>query len=334
MKRIRYEILTGTTGTTGVTISYQLPIFLEASVDEMGVMVGFDGDAQQINQFCNFTYSGSGNTIIVYNSINTNQLKTLVNSIFSISWGDGSSDTVYMPTVYNKYLPSVTHIYTGASGTYDIELTVTSSWGIEKLDKIIQIPFNEPGFPTDFGILTGITIPYTYYPPITGATQQYLEDYRTLTGSTKPATGVTIQFVAVGKSRIDEFQLYGSSGAYDWSITGLTTGSTSAGDYTGYTIDGLFYMDYADGYTHITGCTTGSTTINGIIYFTDEVLYQGMITRNEHLIGFLNQPQIYSDIFVDRGKQGVMERNLRLGEIDSTGALELYGGGYYDVKKQ
>jgi hypothetical protein len=139
-----------------------------------------------------------------------------------------------------------------------------------------------------------------------------------MTGNT---SGTTFQFLALGKSRIDEFQLYGSSGVY----SGVTTGTTSAGDYTGYTIDGLFYMDYADGYTHITGDTS---------LFYDEVVYQGMITRNEHLIGFLDQPQIYSDIFVDRGKQGVMERNLRLGEVDSTGALELYGGGYFNVKKQ
>ena len=127
--------------------------------------------------------------------------------------------------------------------------------------------------------------------------------------------------MALGKSRIDEFQNYGKSMIY----SGLTTGHTDAGDYTGYTIDGLFYMDYADGYTHITGQTSD---------FIHEELYQGMITRNEHLIGFLDEPQISSDIFVDRGKQGVMERNLRLGEIDSTGELEIYGSGYFKVKKQ
>lgn len=51
MKRYKYEILSGVTGTT-----FQVPIFLEASVDEMGVMVGFDGEFEQIEQFANFTY--------------------------------------------------------------------------------------------------------------------------------------------------------------------------------------------------------------------------------------------------------------------------------------
>jgi len=51
MKKYKYEILSGVTGTT-----FQVPIFLEASVDEMGIMVGFDGEIEQIEQFCNFTY--------------------------------------------------------------------------------------------------------------------------------------------------------------------------------------------------------------------------------------------------------------------------------------
>ena len=59
-----------------------------------------------------------------------------------------------------------------------------------------------------------------------------------------------------------------------------------------------------------------------------------MITRNEMLIGFIDEPQIYSDIFVERGKQSIIERNLRLGEINNMGELEIYGGGYFKVKKQ
>jgi hypothetical protein len=52
MKKVKYEILTGSTSGT----TYQLPVFLEASVDEMGIMVGFDGEIEQVEQFCNFTY--------------------------------------------------------------------------------------------------------------------------------------------------------------------------------------------------------------------------------------------------------------------------------------
>ena len=54
MKRYTYEILSGVTGAT-----FQLPIYLEASVDEMGIMSGFDGEIEQIEQFANFTYKSA-----------------------------------------------------------------------------------------------------------------------------------------------------------------------------------------------------------------------------------------------------------------------------------
>jgi len=523
MKKNKYEILTGTTGTT----SYQLPVFLEASVDEMGIMVGFDGEIEQIEQLCNFTYTTSGKTITVYNSLNTNKIKTIIDSVFTISWGDLTPDTdIPMPTVYTPNLPYATHAYV-SGGTYDVEITVNSPWKVEKIKRAITLgiplldidgnsytsiiigsqewlaenlktkrysdgsdidypisisgwtgntsgayaypsgdtlnfgygllynwpavnnsrglvyftrngeqeigwriptckdPWNpKPGETYDFEILndfmgggflqggklketgtshwnppnlgatnqygftalgtgrrtntgtydyfkdrcqfwssisgvglysnralrkelrasdmqfntdhllkeTGLgvrcvrdvpppadlgtltfTIPYSD-PSITGMTQDYAEDYQTLIGNTNDTT---ISFLALGKSRIDELRYYGSSTQY--------SGLTITAEYTGYTIDGLYYMDYSDGYTHITGATSG---------YTHEELYDGMITRNEHLIGFLDEPQIYSDIFIERGKQGVMERNLRLGEIDSIGELEIYGSGFFKIKKQ
>ena len=312
MKKDRYEILSGS--TSGIT--HQLPIFLEASVDEMGIMVGFDGTMEQIEQFCNFTYAGiGGNSIRVYNTVNTNKLKTLIDSVFTVSWGDGSYSGITMTTIYDTDLTYANHSYTG-SGIYDIEITVNSPWKVERLKRSLYIPITGVTYPNPLGTVR-FTIPYSD-PIITDFPQDYLFPYSGMTGNTNETL---ISFLAAGKSRIDEFKNYGRSFMY----SGLTTGNTEAGDYTGYTIDGLFYMDYADGYTHITGLTSN---------YPNEELYQGMITRNEHLIGFLDEPQIYSDIFIERGKQGVMERNLRLGEIDSTGELDIYGSGYFKVKKQ
>jgi hypothetical protein len=59
-----------------------------------------------------------------------------------------------------------------------------------------------------------------------------------------------------------------------------------------------------------------------------------MITRNEHFLGFIDEPVIYSDIFVERGKQGVLEKSLRLSELDNTGELNIYGNGYFNIRKQ
>ena len=260
-------------------------------------------------------------TINIYNTLNTNKLRTLIDSVYTISWGDGQADTnLAMPTVYDQNLPYATHSYV-LDGDYDIEITVSSPWKVEKVKRTITIPLTEHEFPTDLGRLC-FEVPYSN--PTWYQNQNYLQDYHTLTGNTDPSTGVTISFLAVGKSRLDEYQLYGSS---DYSVD-VTEFYTENGDLvTGYTIDDLYYMDYSDGYTHITG--------NTLNYSMEEYSgYTGMITRDEHLIGFLDTPQISSDIFVERGRQGVMERNLRLGEIDSTGELGIYGSGYFKIRKQ
>jgi hypothetical protein len=179
-------------------------------------------------------------------------------------------------------------------------------------------------------------------------TQSYLNfldsglypDDITVTGSlntpTYPYTGVTtgytgFTYYAIGGSRLQEKKLYGTG--YDTST--FTSGSTVDGvDFTGYTFtysgetmgsQTLYYADYSDGYTMITGHTTG---------FTQEAVFNSVLTRNEHFLGFVEQPRVYSDVFVERGKQGVMENNLRLGEIRSTGELEKYGNKYFTIKKQ
>jgi hypothetical protein len=159
-----------------------------------------------------------------------------------------------------------------------------------------------------------MTIPA--YTNITGQTQDYLNDleYTNNTGYT------TFTYMAIGGSRIGELRQYGTT-----VFTGLTSGSFSGSLFTGYTIDNLSYRDFEDGYTMITGNTTG---------YTKEEVFNKVITRNEHFLGFIDDPQVYSDIFVERGKQGVMENNLRLGEIDNMDELEIYGNGYFKVRKQ
>ena len=95
--------------------------------------------------------------------------------------------------------------------------------------------------------------------------------------------------------------------------------------FSGYTIDGLLYTDFSDGYTMITGTTSG---------YTKEEVYNAVLTRNEHFLGFIDEPTIYSSIFVERGKLGVLENSFRLGEIANVNVLDYYGNGYFTVVKQ
>jgi hypothetical protein len=312
MDKIQHTILKTTTGQT-----FNLPVFLEQSIKDLGIMVGFDGDIGQTQQICNFTYKGNGSSVTVYNTVNTTRYGALIDAIFTINWGDGATSTLTMPVmnIDNVSLPSASHTYS-TNGTYVIEVTVNSPWDVRKVKKTIEIPFVQSfGYPTDLGELT-FDVPYS--DPVTAHTQTYLQDYRTLTGATN---STTVTFLGIGKSRVDEKKLYGTNAGY--------TGVTVTSEYTGYTIDGLAYRDYEDGYTHISGVTSGTTET----FFQDEI-YNGMITRNEHFLGFVDDPQIFSDVFVERGQMSVMEKNFRLTEIDNTGEIDVYGNGYFKVRKQ
>ena len=189
--------------------------------------------------------------------------------------------------------------------------------------------------PTPIGSLT-INVPDYLIPPTGKTINQGYEfdlEYQIRTGSTKPTypyTGnTTISYIGIGSSRLDEKKKYGSS-----TYTGTTTGTTQDGvnyieysfTYTGTNTNAtLVYRDRADGFTEIAGSTTG---------FTKEEVFEQTLTRNEHFLGFVEEPRVYSDIFVDRGKQGVTEKNLRLTEIDNLGELAVYGNGFFKVRKQ
>lgn len=303
MKKDKYQILVNTTGQT-----FNLPIYLENTVDEMGVMVGFDGDIEQIEQLCDFSYTQTGSTIQVYNTVNRDKLKKITEATFTISWGDGTYSS--LPVSLTDSLTTITKTYSGV-GEITISLTLDSPWTTQKLQKIVTIPQNL-STPNPLGTFSGFTIPYT---SLLGS-QNYLNDldYTNYTGDT------TFYFTAIGRSRISELKLYGSNG-----YSGVTTGMTENLIYSAYTIDNLTYMDFPDGLTTITGTTTE---------YTKEEIFNKMLTRNEHFLGFVDDPTIYSDVFIERGKQGVLEKSLRLGEVDNIGVLDIYGNGFFNVRKQ
>ena len=307
MKRLKYEILKNLSNT------YNLPLYLESSVDEMGVMVGFDGYMEQMEQLINFSYTQTGNTITIYGTTNPDKLRSLVGLSFNVYWGDTTTDILSVNDgIVNTNLPSVTHTYTGTS-KFKITIKLETPWSTDQVSKIVTIPDNLTIL-NPMGTFTGVTIPA--YSNLTGQTQNYLNslDNNNLTGNT------SFSYIAIGKSRLSEKKLYGSN-----NYSGITFGTDTLGTYTGYTIDNLRFMDYPNGYTMITGTTVGTSK---------EEVFNKMITRNEHFLGFIDEPTIYSDIFIERGKQSVMEKNLRLSEINNVGELEVYQNGFFSIKKQ
>jgi hypothetical protein len=139
MNKNYYKILNTTTGLT-----FNLPLFLEADLDEMGVMVGFDGDIEQVEQLCNFSYTGTtGNTTLtVYSTTNPDRLRQIVEQTYTIDWGDGNTSGLTINAgVSGTNLPSVSHTYSVPSG-YTVTITLAAPWVTQKLSKKVVVPFN------------------------------------------------------------------------------------------------------------------------------------------------------------------------------------------------
>ncbi len=58
------------------------------------------------------------------------------------------------------------------------------------------------------------------------------------------------------------------------------------------------------------------------------------ITKEEYLIGKISRPEVQNDVFIDRGKNSVLDKHLRLSEIRNIKGLEKYGNGFYKLTKQ
>lgn len=305
MKPIKYEILKKPNN------NLTIPLFLDSTVDEMGVMVGFDGNIEQIEQLVNFTYSGVTNTkqVHIFSSVNPDKLRKIVEQEYEVNWGDNTPTETLMVNqgINETQLPTLTHTYSSNILESTITIKLISPWTTQFVSKNLTLPFKDPNNITNpLGTFTGTTIPLDYLSDL-----EYVDE---------PQETATIKFMGIGQSRIEELRKYGQD-IYD----GVTTGTTDNMSWSGYTIDNLYYRDFEDGYTMISGSTSD---------YTREEVVNHMITRNEHFLGFIDEPIIFSDVFVERGKQGVMEKNLRLSEIDNVGEMDIYGNGYFNVKKQ
>ena len=67
-----------------------------------------------------------------------------------------------------------------------------------------------------------------------------------------------------------------------------------------------------------------------MIYETIEKKITG---KNEVLLNVIDQPQIQTNVYVERGKYAPLESVMRLGEVDNLGDLEKYGYKYFNVEK-
>jgi hypothetical protein len=287
--------------------SFNLIVYLEKDYDDIGYYIVSDGEIFQEKNKCNFTYKVFGKTISVFNSVDKGDFIELKNVSYRINWGDGTSESLAIEQ--NAFH---TYISTGAT---QITLKLETPWS-DSITKTVNVGGNAV-ISNPLGTL-GIKIPYTdltfqqNFLSIEDATCNQLEQSDVL------VSGFTT-------SRLSELIKYGekvpSEGLNSDGDGVLAGGITDS--YTAYTMDEVFYTDFPDGLTYF-HVNVGENPL--------ELLCQ-LVTKDDALLGVVNDINVQTDVFVERGTISVFEQNLRLCDIDSVGEMEVYGNKYFNVKK-
>ena len=102
---------------------------------------------------------------------------------------------------------------------------------------------------------------------------------------------------------------------------------------------GLFFRTYNDNIRQVNIPDFGITFIPTTqMYYkaqgfneTNTVLEANL--KEEYLFGITNEPEVESDVFIDRGRVTILQSHLQLGEITNLGDLVNYGNGFYNIIK-
>jgi len=329
-------LLTGNTGgtslLTGLSVNF---MFTESTVD-LGYYSPTDGMILQkdvLNNFIATANTLNPYTYVFYNTSDLEFIKFLQLVTYTIDWGDGSQQQPILG------ITPITHTYPSNSNNYIIKLIANSPWGITIVEKPITVPYTNV-------IITNPQGNFVFYPAggswsATPISYDFIFDFDSSTNIndyyTFNSTSVPFPITGVTESSINDLAQYGpkvnlAEGKFKLGIQ--VTGQTEAigtyfgpditNTYTAYTINGVIYYDYEDFTIYI---TDSSGYIPGELILT-------AITKNEALLNVIDQPEISSSVFIERGKNSPLENVMRLGEVDNNGDLEKYGYKYFIIEKE
>jgi len=321
------QVVSSGPGGDSIMTQLSIPILLRQTAVDAGYYTQFDGAVLQKDVVANFIFSsttGSPYTYHVYNTSNEFQ-KFLELSKYTIDWGDGSSKQII-----TGYTPnSIVHTYPVASKQYTITMEQVNPWGVTRVSKTITTPYanvidynpqGEAFFAPSYGNWVGTPVSYDYI---------FSGDAVNEVVPQESINYVTIPFTVSGltNSRITELAMYGSP-KYQVGVPVISNGQIwgAISDinpvYTAYTINGTDYYDYNNGVSIYFQQSSGLTQYN---------LTAVPITKDEVLLKVMDQPQVQTSVFVERGKNSAYERVQRLGEVDNLGDLINYGYGFFNV---
>ena len=345
------QILTGATGTTAtkniskatlkpgtsLLTGMTIPILITENTVDVGYYSVFDGMIVQQEVMTNFLFSANTAFPYTYNFYNTSDVefkKYLEFSSYEIDWGDGTPKQTVTNVSPNFY----SHPYS-QPGEFTISMSGMSPWGSNVVKKTVTVPFTnatilDPKGTTCFTPMGGSwsATPICYDFIYSGDTS--CETYQS---GVNPYLTVPLVVSGYTQSTVSDLRVYGKKstlvdGYYKIGvqITGTTGvvgtywGGSANGNqlYTGYTINGVDYYDYSDGTTVfvVSGVTPIDTVCEPIV-------------KNEALLNVIDEPEVQSNVFIERGKVSGLESMERLGEVDNLGDLEKYGYKYFNIIK-
>jgi hypothetical protein len=323
----------GTSLLTGMTI----PILITENTVDVGYYSVFDGMIVQQEVMTNFLFSANTTDPYTYNFYNTSDIefkKYLEFSSYEIDWGDGTPKQTVTNVSPNFY----SHTYS-QDGGFTISMSGMSPWGSNVVKKTVTVPFTnttilDPKGTTCFTPMGGSwsATPICYDFIYSGDTS--CETYQS---GINPYLTVPLVVSGYTQSTVSDLRVYGKKQDLDdgyykigVQITGTTGivgtywGGSANGNqlYTGYTINGVDYYDYSDGTTVfvVSGVTPIDTVCEPIV-------------KNEALLNVIDEPEVQSNVFIERGKVSGFESMERLGEVDNLGDLEKYGYKYFNIIK-
>jgi len=322
------DILSGGTNGSSLLTGLTIPILLTENVNDIGYYSIFDGMVLQQDTMLNFIFSSTTSEpmkVCFYNTSDIEFKKYLEFANYFVDWGDGMFDVLNTTSKCHTYqMP----------GDYLITLSGVTAWGTNKIRKTVYVPFsgvtidNPKGtatFTPAGGNWSATSFSYDYIFSGDANCNSTVDDIRLFN------TGSTIPFLITGytQSSLRDLRQYGLTPYKPGiSVTGNTgaigvySGVSVGGLYTAYTINDIDYYDYNDGTTLFVVYSSGLTY--------DMVVCQPIV-KNELLLGIIDEAEVQSNIFIERGKNSALERIERLGEVDNIGDLEKYGYKFFNV---
>jgi hypothetical protein len=331
------QIVSGGTNGASLLTGLTIPIFITENTTDIGYYSAFDGMVTQKETISNFLFSATTlnpNTYYFYNTSDTEFKKFLSFSEYKVDWGDGSPPMVITTTSPNNY----SHTYT-QQGTFTITMSGMSPWGVNLVKKDVTVPYtnivisNPKGtayFYPSGGNWSGTPLMYDYIfsgDSICDVDVQTSDNYTTIPIIVTGYTNSTMNDLEQYGSKFDPL-MYDGRFKIGIQVTGNSDsvgvfwGPSNDGLYTAYTINNIDYFDYFDGTTVFSVKSSG---------YTSDMIVCTAITKNEVLLNVIDEAEVQSDVFIERGKQSGLESIIRLGEVDNVGDLLKYGYGFFNV---